>query len=81
MIGVGKNWKREFQIGCELPALVLIVNADRNNLGSGSSKFVIIFGQTGQLLSAIRSPVAAIEHEHYFGLAGVILQCNACPLC
>lgn len=64
MIGVAKNWKRELQLVRELAALVLIVNADCDNLGARRCELVIVCGQTGQLLSAIRSPVAAIEDEH-----------------
>ena len=62
MIGVGKNRKRELQLVGELATLVQIVDADGYNLGAGSGKLLVVCGQTGQLLSAIRSPVAAIEH-------------------
>ena len=61
---VGEDWEGEFEVVYKLAALILIVNADGYDLGAGSSELVIVGGQTGQLLSAVWSPVAAIEHEH-----------------
>lgn len=77
MIGVGKNREWEFQFIREFPTLVLIVDADGYDVGACSGELGVIFGQTGQLLSAIRSPVTSIEHQHYFGLADEIFQRDA----
>jgi hypothetical protein len=62
MIRVGKNRKRELEFFRKLTALVLIVDAYSNNLSAGSGELIVISGQTGQLFSAIRSPIAAVEH-------------------
>ena len=80
MIGVRKNRKWELQFVRQLTALVLIVDADGYDLGALSGEPGVISGQTGQLLSAMRSPVAAVEYEYNFGLPEVILQSYACTL-
>jgi hypothetical protein len=80
MIGVRKNRKWKFQFVRQLTALVLIVDADRYDLGALSGEPIVISSQTGQLLSAMRSPIAAVEYEHNFGLPEVILQSYACTL-
>jgi hypothetical protein len=78
VIGVGKNGIWEFEIVPELAALVLIVDADCYNLGFSGGELIVISSQTGQLSSAIRSPVATVEHEHDFSFAGVIFERYVC---
>jgi hypothetical protein len=76
VFGVGKNWKWERKFVAELAALFLIINADCNDLRFSGGELIVISCQTGKLLSAKRSPVAPVEHEHDFGFPGVVFQCN-----
>jgi len=72
MICVGNDWKRQFKFIAQFAAFVLIVDADGDDLCSGRGKPVVVSSQTGQLLSAIRSPIAPVEHQHDFAFASVI---------
>ena len=78
MVGVGKDMIWEFEIVLELVALLLIVDAYCYNLGFSGGELVVISSQTGQLSSAIRSPVATVEHEHDFCFAGKIFERYVC---
>ena len=80
MIRVEKNRKGEFELVYQLAALILIVDADGYNLCPSSGELFVVCGQTGQLLSAVRSPVASVEYEHDFRLATVVFQPDALPL-
>src|SRR5262249_16743151 len=63
VINVGEYRKRKLEHFDEFTALVLSVDTDRNDLRPCGGEFHVIRGQTGQLLSAVRSPVAPIEDE------------------
>ena len=78
MIDVRKDWKWEFKFVAQLAALVLSVYADGYYLCSGAGELIVVSSQTGQLLSAIRSPVAPVKHQHNFGFACVIFQRDVC---
>ena len=72
MICIGNDWKRQFKFIAQFAAFVLIVDADSDDLCSGRRKPIVVSSQTGQLLSAIRSPIAPIEHQHDFAFASII---------
>lgn len=61
VIDVRKNGKWQLEFIDKFAALVLTVYTDRYNLRPLSNEFLVVLGQTGQLLSAVRSPVASIK--------------------
>lgn len=79
VLDVGEYGKRKLEFIDKFAALVLTVDADRYDFCPLSGEFLVILGQTGQLLAAVRSPVAPIEHKDDFRLSKVVLQRNRRP--
>jgi hypothetical protein len=72
---IQKNGKWKFEFFDEIAALILGIDADGEDFRSCGFELLVVSGQTGQLLAAVRSPVAAIKNQHDF-FARIILERN-----
>jgi hypothetical protein len=77
VIGVRENGEWQLELADNLAVLVLIVDADCQDLGALGGELLIVAGQTGQLPSAEGSPVASVEHQDDLGLVHVVLEGDA----
>jgi hypothetical protein len=77
MVDVRQNRKWELEFVYQLAVLVFSIDADGYDFGASSGELLVVCGQTGQLFSAIRSPIAPVEQQHDFALADVIFQRDA----
>lgn len=64
------------QVAQELPRLRVGIDADREDPRLGSGGFVEKSFQLAELMNAVRSPAAAVEHEHDVGVSSKIRECD-----
>ena len=64
VVDIGEERKREIEFVGQLAILFRTVYADGYDFRPFFLELLVIRGQTGQLLPAVWSPVASVEHEH-----------------
>jgi hypothetical protein len=79
VIGVGQNGKGQLQPVRKVAIPGLIVDADRDYFRALGSELVVVSSQTGQLCSAVGSPVTAVKHQHDFRFACIIHKRDCLP--
>jgi hypothetical protein len=67
MLGVGQKREGKVELFGHLSALSGLVDADGQYLSAKGFEFVIVTGQTGQLLPAVGSPIASVEDQDQLG--------------